>query len=87
MTWPGPQLLSWGRGIKRPGLELGWKRKGGDTAAAFLHPQAAPLVPGSPHLPWPPKVPFLVLPLAQVAPFAPLDLFSPDRFLRSMLRA
>lgn len=44
MTWPGPQLLSWGRGMKRPGLELGWKRKGGDTAAAFLHPQAAPLV-------------------------------------------
>lgn len=34
---------------KRPGLELGWKREGRDTAAAFPHPQEAPLLPGSPH--------------------------------------
>ena len=38
---------------KRPGLELGWKREGGDTVAAFPHPQEAPLVPGYLHLPWP----------------------------------
>lgn len=52
-------------------------------------PQAAPLVPGPPHLPWPHKVPSLALPLAQVAPsFAPFDLFSPDKFSsRTMLRA
>ena len=58
----------------------------GDTAAASPHPQEAPLGPGSPHLPCPPKVPSLVLPLALVAPsFAPLDLFSPDRFSKRMM--
>jgi hypothetical protein len=49
---------------ERPGLELGWKREGGDTVAAFPRSQEAPLVPGSPPLPWPPKIPSLVLPLA-----------------------
>ena len=28
--------------------------------AAFPHPQEAPLVPGSPPLPWPPKIPSLL---------------------------
>lgn len=49
-----------GKRKKRPGLELGWKREGGDTVAAFPHPQEAPLVPGSPPLPWPPKIPSLL---------------------------
>ena len=35
---PEPQLLCWDE-KKRPGLELGWKRDGGDSVAAFLpHP-------------------------------------------------
>ena len=61
---------------KRPGLELGWKREGGDTVAAFPHPQEAPLVPRTaPHLPS--KSPPPGLPLALVAPpFDPFDLFS-----------
>lgn len=49
-----------GKTKKRPGLELGWKREGGDTVVAFPHPQEAPLVPGSPPLPWPPKIPSLL---------------------------
>lgn len=49
-----------GKRKKRPGLELGWNREGGDTVAAFPHPQEAPLVPGSPPLPWPPKIPSLL---------------------------
>lgn len=28
-----------GKRKKRPGLELGWKREGGDTVAAFPHPR------------------------------------------------
>lgn len=49
-----------GKRKKRPGLELGWKREGEDTMAAFPHPQEAPLIPGSPPLPWPPKIPSLL---------------------------
>lgn len=35
---------------KRPGLELGWKREGRDTAAAFPPP------PGSTSTPWVPPL-------------------------------
>lgn len=73
---------------KRPGLELGWKREGETLRLHSSRPQEAPLPPRSSHLPWPSKVPSLVLPLALVAPsFTPLDLFSPDRFSSRMLRA
>lgn len=73
---------------KRPGLELGWKREVGYTAAAFPPLPGSTLVPGFPHLPWLPKSPSLILPLALVAPpFAPLDLFSPDGFSSRMFRA
>lgn len=37
-----------GKRKKRPGLELGWKREGEDTMAAFPHPQEAPLIPWLP---------------------------------------
>lgn len=41
---------------KRPGLELGWRGKVGNTEATSPRPQEEPLVPGSLHFPWPPKV-------------------------------
>lgn len=74
---------------KRPGLELGWKREGGDTVAAFPPPPGSTSSPWIPPFTLAPRIPSLVLPLALVAPsFAPLDLFSPDRFLsRMMFRA
>ena len=77
-----------GGGMKRKGQGWSWGGRGkGETLWLHSpHPQGAPIVPGSPHLPWPPKIPSLVLPLALVAPsFAPLDLFSPDRFSSRMI--
>lgn len=65
----------------------GVEEERGRHCSCLPPPPGSTSSPGPPHLPWPPKVPFLVLPPAHVAPFAPLDLFSPDRFLRSMLRA
>lgn len=68
------------RGMRRKGQDWswgqGWGKKGGDTVAAFPHPQEAPLVPRTaPHLPS--KSPPPGLPLALVAPpFDPFDLFS-----------
>lgn len=71
---------------KRPGLELGWKREGGDTVAAFPPPPGSTSSPWIPPFTLAPRIPSLVLPLALVAPsFAPLDLFSPDRFLSRMI--
>lgn len=65
---------------KRPGLELGWKREGRDTAAAFPQPRKHLCSLGPPMYPGPLRF-HLVLPLALVAPsFAPLDFFSPSRF-------
>jgi hypothetical protein len=51
---------------ERPGLELGWKREGGDTVAAFPRSQEAPLVPG------PLRFHLLFCLWPSVAPFAPL---------------
>lgn len=46
--------LSWGRGMTgKARAELGWR---GNTEAASPRPEEEPLVPGSPHLPWPPRV-------------------------------
>lgn len=65
----------------------GVEEERGRHCSCLPPPPGSTSSPGPPHLPWPPKVPFPVLPPAHVAPSAPLDLFSPDRFLRSMLRA
>lgn len=84
MTWPGPQLLSRGKRMKRKDQGWSWSGRGkGETP--WLHypgPQEAPLVPVSTPLPWPPKIPPPILPLALVAPFDPLDLFPLDRLYK-----
>ncbi|XP_037363158.1 uncharacterized protein LOC119241749 [Talpa occidentalis] len=52
MTWPGPRLLSWGRGMKRKGQGWSWggRGKGGDTAAAFPPLPGSTSIPGSPPI-------------------------------------
>ena len=61
---------------KRPGLELGWKREGGDTGCIPPPPESTTR-PWIPPFTLAPGIPSLVLPLALVAPpFATLDLFS-----------
>ena len=72
---------------KRPGLELGWKREGGDTGCIPPPPESTS-PPWIPPFTLAPRIPSLVLPLALAAPpFTPLTCF-PDRFLsRMMFRA
>ena len=43
-----------------------------EGGGGILPAREAPLVPGAPPLPWAPRIPSLVLPLAPVAAFAPL---------------
>lgn len=87
MTWPGPQLLSWGRGMKRKGQGWSWGGRGkgetlrrhSPTPRKHLYSLGPPIDPGPLRF-------HLVLPLALVAlSFAPLDLFSPDRFSGRMV--
>lgn len=82
MTWPGPQLLSWGRGMKRKGQGWSWGGRGkGETLRRHSPTPRKHLCSlGPPMYPGPLRF-HLVLPLALVAPsFAPLDFFSPSRF-------
>ena len=82
MTRPGPQLLSWGRGMKRKGRGWSWGRRGQRETLCLYSPRKHLQALGPRRLPWPPRIPSLVLLLALVAPsLAPLDLSSPDRFL------
>ena len=62
-----------GGGMKRKGQPgAGVEEGGGRHCGCILRAQEAPLVPGAPPLPWAPRIPSLVLPLAPVAAFAPL---------------
>ena len=89
MTRPGPQLLSWGRGMKWKGWGWSWGRRGQRETLLLYSPRKHLQALGPRRLPWPPRIPSLVLLLALVAPsLAPLDLSSPDGFLsRMMFRA
>lgn len=49
-----------GKRKKRPGLELGWKREGEDIWLHSPTPRKHLLFPGSPPLPWAPKIPSLL---------------------------
>lgn len=91
MTWPGPQLLSWKKGmIRKAELEQSGRGKR-ETLVAFAYRHEASAVPGAPHSLWPPKIPSLILLLALVATsFVPLGffIFLSDRFSSRMtLRA